>query len=114
MYMQWTGSYQTRLQLIADVVCLLTHIMSVGSHEIISSCLCYSFQHKCYIVATCDRDLKRRIRKVPGVPIMYISQHKYMLVYMLTMSMIFFIIFLFVFVFVVALLCFVWFCFYSF
>eukprot|EP00047_Mylnosiga_fluctuans_P003357 m.228759 g.228759 ORF g.228759 m.228759 type:complete len:198 (-) comp11785_c0_seq1:197-790(-) len=34
-------------------------------------------QHKCYIVATCDRDLKRRIRKVPGVPIMYISQRKY-------------------------------------
>lgn len=34
-------------------------------------------QHKCYIVATCDRDLKRRIRKIPGVPIMYISQHKY-------------------------------------
>ncbi|XP_029119102.1 uncharacterized protein [Elaeis guineensis] len=34
-------------------------------------------QHKCYIVATCDRDLKRRIRKIPGVPIMYITQHKY-------------------------------------
>jgi len=34
-------------------------------------------QHKCYIVATCDRDLKRRIRKIPGIPIMYISQHKY-------------------------------------
>ncbi|XP_002126396.2 rRNA-processing protein FCF1 homolog [Ciona intestinalis] len=34
-------------------------------------------QHKCYIVATCDRDLKRRIRKIPGVPIMYLSQHKY-------------------------------------
>ncbi|VAI70477.1 unnamed protein product [Triticum turgidum subsp. durum] len=34
-------------------------------------------QHKCYIVATCDRDLKRRIRKVPGVPIMYITQHRY-------------------------------------
>jgi U3 small nucleolar RNA-associated protein 24 len=33
--------------------------------------------HKCYIVATCDRDLKRRIRKIPGVPIMYISQHRY-------------------------------------
>ena len=33
-----------------------------------------------YIVATNDRDLKRRIRKIPGVPIMYIggySQHKY-------------------------------------
>ncbi|RKP27023.1 Fcf1-domain-containing protein, partial [Syncephalis pseudoplumigaleata] len=34
-------------------------------------------QHKCYIVATCDRDLKRRIRKIPGVPIMFIAQHKY-------------------------------------
>eukprot|EP00168_Porphyra_purpurea_P010161 TRINITY_DN2500_c0_g1_i1.p4 TRINITY_DN2500_c0_g1~~TRINITY_DN2500_c0_g1_i1.p4 ORF type:complete len:122 (+),score=41.84 TRINITY_DN2500_c0_g1_i1:238-603(+) len=30
-----------------------------------------------YIVATCDRDLRRRLRKVPGVPIMYISGHKY-------------------------------------
>ncbi|XP_054263320.1 rRNA-processing protein FCF1 homolog isoform X2 [Macrosteles quadrilineatus] len=34
-------------------------------------------QHKCYIVATNDKDLKRRIRKIPGVPIMYISQHRY-------------------------------------
>lgn len=34
-------------------------------------------QHKCYIVATCDKDLKRRIRKIPGVPIMYIYQHRY-------------------------------------
>lgn len=33
--------------------------------------------HKCYIVATCDRDLKRRIRKIPGVPIMYITQHRF-------------------------------------
>jgi len=31
----------------------------------------------CYIVGTCDRDLKRRLRKVPGVPIMYISQHRF-------------------------------------
>ncbi|ODM98980.1 rRNA-processing protein FCF1 [Orchesella cincta] len=34
-------------------------------------------QHKCYIVATCDKDLRRRIRKIPGVPIMYISQHRF-------------------------------------
>ena len=34
-------------------------------------------QHKIYIVATCDRDLRRRIRKVPGVPIMYISKRRY-------------------------------------
>jgi hypothetical protein len=30
-------------------------------------CLCERVrQHKCYIVATCDRDLRRRIRKVGG------------------------------------------------
>lgn len=34
-------------------------------------------QHRCYIVATCDKELKRRIRKIPGVPIMYISNRKY-------------------------------------
>mmetsp|Transcript_18000 Transcript_18000/g.37335 ORF Transcript_18000/g.37335 Transcript_18000/m.37335 type:complete len:204 (-) Transcript_18000:1441-2052(-) len=27
-------------------------------------------QHRVYIVGTCDKDLKRRIRKIPGVPIM--------------------------------------------
>merc|ERR550534_2878706 len=32
---------------------------------------------KCWIVATCDKDLKRRIRKIPGVPIMYIHNRKY-------------------------------------
>lgn len=41
-------------------------------------CLCNRVtQHKCFIVATCDRDLKRRIRKIPGVPIMYISQRQF-------------------------------------
>lgn len=34
-------------------------------------------EHKCYIVATNDKDLKRRIRKIPGVPIMYVTNHKY-------------------------------------
>ena len=33
-------------------------------------------QHRCFIVATCDRNLRRRLRKIPGVPIMYISQRK--------------------------------------
>ncbi|EJW76304.1 FCF1 protein [Wuchereria bancrofti] len=33
--------------------------------------------HKCYMVATCDKDLKRRIRKIPGVPILYIRQHRF-------------------------------------
>jgi len=36
-------------------------------------------QHKAFIVATCDKDLKRRIRKVPGVPIMFLSNHRYVI-----------------------------------
>lgn len=34
-------------------------------------------QHKCFIIATCDRALKGRIRKVPGTPILSIVGHKY-------------------------------------
>ncbi|XP_023337262.1 rRNA-processing protein FCF1 homolog [Eurytemora carolleeae] len=34
-------------------------------------------QHKAFIVGTCDKDLKRRIRNIPGVPIMYLTNHKY-------------------------------------
>ena len=33
--------------------------------------------HKCYIVATCDRELRRRVRQVPGIPLMYIARHRY-------------------------------------
>jgi U3 small nucleolar RNA-associated protein 24 len=33
-------------------------------------------QHRCFIVATMDRDLRRRLRKIPGVPIMYITGHR--------------------------------------
>ncbi|XP_068248127.1 rRNA-processing protein FCF1 homolog isoform X2 [Palaemon carinicauda] len=36
-------------------------------------------QHKCYIVATCDKALKRRIRKIPGVPIMSVGKHKFVI-----------------------------------
>nr|5OQL_P Chain P, Utp24 [Thermochaetoides thermophila DSM 1495] len=34
-------------------------------------------KHRIYIVATNDRDLKRRIRKIPGVPIMSVQKGKY-------------------------------------
>ena len=34
-------------------------------------------QHRCFIVATCDKELRSRIRKIPGVPAMYITNHKY-------------------------------------
>ncbi|KAF8342680.1 Fcf1-domain-containing protein [Cantharellus anzutake] len=33
--------------------------------------------HRCFIVATCDRDLRRRVRKIPGVPLMYIVRKKF-------------------------------------
>ena len=33
--------------------------------------------NNCYIVGTCDRELRRRIRKVPGVPLMHIVKRKY-------------------------------------
>ncbi|KAI0120049.1 Fcf1-domain-containing protein [Nemania sp. FL0031] len=36
-------------------------------------------QHRVYIVATNDKDLVRRIRKVPGVPIMNVARGKYVI-----------------------------------
>ncbi|KAI5798976.1 rRNA-processing protein FCF1 [Geopyxis carbonaria] len=36
-------------------------------------------QHKIYIVATNDVDLKRRIRKVPGIPLMSCGNGKYVI-----------------------------------
>ncbi|KAG4303741.1 hypothetical protein PORY_002856 [Pneumocystis oryctolagi] len=33
-------------------------------------------QNRCYIVATNDKNLKVLIRKIPGVPIMYVGNHK--------------------------------------
>ncbi len=36
-------------------------------------------KHKIYIVATNDRDLKRRIRKIPGIPIMSVARGKYVI-----------------------------------
>jgi U3 small nucleolar RNA-associated protein 24 len=41
-------------------------------------CICNRVQsNNVYIVATCDKDLKRRLRKIPGVPIMYIKGRRY-------------------------------------
>ena len=34
-------------------------------------------QHRCYIVGTNDQALRRRIRKIPGVPIMFVGRGKY-------------------------------------
>ena len=34
-------------------------------------------QHRCYLVGTNDKDLKRRIRKIPGVPLISVGNYKY-------------------------------------
>lgn len=41
-------------------------------------CICKRVESSpVYVVATCDRDLKRRVRKLPGVPIMSIKNRQY-------------------------------------
>ena len=70
------GKYRLALRLAKDprferLPC--THSGTYADDCLLQRCQ----QHRCYIVATCDRDLKRKIRKVPGVPIMYINSHKY-------------------------------------
>ena len=32
---------------------------------------------RCYLVGTCDKDLKNRLRKIPGVPLTTVGHHKY-------------------------------------
>ncbi len=34
-------------------------------------------KHRIYIVATNDKELKRRLRKIPGVPLMSVGRGKY-------------------------------------
>lgn len=36
-------------------------------------------QHKCYIVATNDAALKQRVRKIPGIPLMSVGGHSYVI-----------------------------------
>ncbi|KAI5161824.1 U3 small nucleolar RNA-associated protein 24 [Nematocida ausubeli] len=34
-------------------------------------------QHPCYIIATCDKELKQRLRRIPGVPILSVQGKQY-------------------------------------
>jgi len=70
------GKYRIALRLAKDprferLPC--THAGTYADDCLLQRCQ----QHRCYIVATCDKDLKRKIRKVPGVPIMFINSRKY-------------------------------------
>ncbi|KAJ1519290.1 hypothetical protein ONE63_004589 [Megalurothrips usitatus] len=70
------NKYKVALRLIKDPRFERLPCMHQGTYA--DDCLVNRVtQHKCYIVATCDKDLKRRIRKIPGVPIMYMSQHRF-------------------------------------
>ncbi|XP_050442274.1 rRNA-processing protein FCF1 homolog [Adelges cooleyi] len=68
--------YKIALKIVKDPRFQRIQCMHTGTYA--DDCIVQRVtQHKCYIVATCDRDLKRRIRKIPGVPIMYIMQRRY-------------------------------------
>lgn len=34
-------------------------------------------KHRCYMVGTCDKELKGRVRKIPGIPIVFIKRRQY-------------------------------------
>ncbi|KAF7988320.1 hypothetical protein HCN44_000893 [Aphidius gifuensis] len=68
--------YKIALKIIKDPRFERLHCLHKGTYA--DDCLVDRVtQHKCYIVATNDKDLKRRIRKIPGVPIMFVAQHRY-------------------------------------
>lgn len=70
------GKYRIALKVAKDPRFTRLPCMHKGTYA--DDCLVQRVtQHRCYIVATCDKGLKQRIRKIAGVPIMYISSHKY-------------------------------------
>ena len=70
------SKYRLALRIAKDE--RFTRLICTHKGTYADDCICERVkQHRCYIVATCDKDLRRRIRKIPGVPIMYISQHRF-------------------------------------
>ncbi|KAK4056726.1 rRNA-processing protein fcf1 [Microbotryomycetes sp. JL221] len=59
--------YAKAIPCISD--CVIAELEKLG-HQ-------YRLALRCYIVATCDRQLRRRLRKIPGVPLMYIAKKRY-------------------------------------
>lgn len=52
-----------------------TEITDLRRTGIVDRCM----KNRIYIVATNDRDLKRRLRKIPGVPILSVGRGKYVI-----------------------------------
>ncbi len=58
--------YRVALKVAKDPRVLRLPCTHKGTYA--DDCICERIQqHKCYIVATCDKDLRRRIRKVRGM-----------------------------------------------
>ncbi len=70
------SKYRMALQLAKDPRVVRLTCQHKGTYA--DDCLCQRVtDHKCYIVATNDKDLKKRIRKIPGVPIMFCKRGQY-------------------------------------
>lgn len=70
--------YKLALRIVKDARFERIKCMHRGTYA--DDCLVQRvMQHKCYIVATNDKDLKRRIRKIPGVPIMNVAMNRYVI-----------------------------------
>ncbi|KAL5367545.1 hypothetical protein CPHLJ_7g2290 [Cryptosporidium parvum] len=68
--------YNLALKLARDPRFKRLHCLHKGTYA--DDCIVQRVtEHKCYIVGTNDTELKRRIRRIPGVPIMYVTNHKY-------------------------------------
>mmetsp|Transcript_106675 Transcript_106675/g.299722 ORF Transcript_106675/g.299722 Transcript_106675/m.299722 type:complete len:208 (-) Transcript_106675:113-736(-) len=70
------GRYRMALRLAKDPRFMRLTCQHKGTYA--DDCICDRVtQHKCYIVGTNDKDLKRRIRKIPGIPIMSTARGMY-------------------------------------
>lgn len=70
--------YKLALRIIKDDRFQRIHCMHKGNYA--DDCLIDRVtQHKCYIIGTNDKELKRRIRKIPGVPIMSVALNRYVI-----------------------------------
>ena len=70
------SKYRMALQLARDPRFERLTCMHKGTYA--DDCLCDRVTaHKCYIVATNDQDLKKRLRKIPGIPIMHCKRGQF-------------------------------------
>ena len=68
--------YKSMLRSIKDPRIRRLKCQHIGIYA--DDCICSRVnQHRIFLIATCDRDLKKRLRKIPGVPIIYIQAFRF-------------------------------------